>query len=124
MKDFSNESYYLIFSTLANRTRLAIIDILKDSPRSISEIAAKLKIEKEVVTVNLEPLEKCALVLSETSEDKELWSLNKEMMEPLSHILELHTAKHCPGLRVCIPQAKLKEYMKQEAARDTYIKRQ
>jgi DNA-binding transcriptional ArsR family regulator len=121
MKDFSNEAYYLFFSTLANRTRLAIIDALKDSPKNISEISAALKIGKDVVSVNLKELEKCVLILSESAGNEQLYSLNKEIIEPLSDALEFHTAKHCSGLRECIPQEKLREYMKKEAAKETFI---
>ncbi len=121
MKDFSNEAYYLFFSTLANRTRLAIIDVLRDGPKSVSEISAKLEHEQTMVAANLGMLEKCALVVLENSGDDRLYSLNKEIIEPLSHILEFHTAKHCPGLRECIPQGKLKEYMKKEAEKETFI---
>ena len=36
MKEFSNEAYYLFFSTLANRTSLVIIDTLKEQPKTIN----------------------------------------------------------------------------------------
>jgi DNA-binding transcriptional ArsR family regulator len=121
MKNFSNEAYYLLFSTLANRTRLAIVDVLEDGPKNISEISAVLKQEQGIVTANLKQLEKCVLVISENSGNNRLYCLNKEIVEPLSHVLELHMAKHCPGLRECIPQEKLREYMKKEAAKETFI---
>ncbi|MCW3998514.1 MAG: winged helix-turn-helix domain-containing protein [Candidatus Bathyarchaeota archaeon] len=121
MKEFSNEAYYLIFSTLANRTRLAIIDTLRELPKTITEISTAIKQEQTIVSTNLKQLEKSALVTSEISGNKQLYSLNREIVEPLAHVLELHTAKHCPGLRVCIPKEKLKEYMKKEAAKETFI---
>lgn len=121
MKDFSNDAYYLFFSTLANRTRLAIIDVLKNGPKNISEISAALNQEESIVSSNLKQLEKCVLVMSEISGNCRLYSLNKEIVEPLSHALEFHVAKHCPGLRDCIPQEKLREYMKREAAKETFI---
>ena len=121
MKEFSNEAYYLIFSTLANRTRLAIIDTLRELPKTITEISTAIKQEQTIVSVNLKQLEKSDLVISKISENKQLYSLNREIVEPLAHVLELYTAKHCPGLRACIPQEKLKEYMKKEAAKETFI---
>ena len=122
MNDFSNEAYFLLFSTLANRTRLAIIDTLKDEPKNISQISATLQQEAKLISENLKSLEECVLVNSETKDNKEVYSLNKEIVEPLSHVLERHTAKHCPGLRECIPKEKLREYMKKEAAKATFIK--
>jgi DNA-binding transcriptional ArsR family regulator len=121
MEDFSNEAYYQFFSALANRTRLAIIDVLKEDTKTISEISNALKQEQEVVRQNLKVLEHCVLILSEDSGKEKLYSLNKEVLEPLSEILAFHTSKHCPGLKECIPEQKLGEYMKQEAAKKTYI---
>ena len=121
MRNFSNEAYYMLFSTLANRTRLAIIDVLENSPKSIPEVATALKLKQENVTVNLRQLEKCLLVVSESSGTEQVYSLNKEIIEPLSQILEFHTTKHCPTLSECIPQEKLREYMKNEAAKKTFI---
>jgi len=121
MHDFSNEAYYLFFYALANRTRLAIIDVLRDEPKSISEISAALKQEENTVSENLRTLEISALVVSTNLGKQRLYSLNKEIVGPLSDILEFHTAKHCPGLSVCIPQEKLREYMKEEARRETFI---
>jgi DNA-binding transcriptional ArsR family regulator len=121
MEDFSNEAYYQFFSALANRTRLAIIDVLKEDAKTISEISNALKQEQEVVRQNLKVLEHCVLILSEDSGKEKLYSLNKEVLEPLSEILAFHTSKHCPGLKECIPEQKLGECMKQEAAKKTYI---
>ena len=48
MKDFCKEAYHMIFCALANRTRLAIIDVLKDGPKSISEISIALEQEEKL----------------------------------------------------------------------------
>jgi DNA-binding transcriptional ArsR family regulator len=121
MKEFCNEAYYMFFSTLANRTRLAMIDALKDDRKSISEISATLEQEENIIAHNLKPLEKCAIVLSEGSGKEKYYSLNREIIEPLSELLAFHVDKHCPGFRECIPAEKLKAYMKAEAAKTTYI---
>jgi len=121
MEPFSNEAYYLLFSALANRTRLAIIDSLKDGPKTIFEISNALEQQEELVAHNLKPLEQCMLVKSQKSGEKSLYSLNKEIVEPLSEILSFHINKYCPDLEKCIPPQKLKEYLKHEAAKKTYI---
>ena len=121
MENFSNEAYYLFFSALANRTRLAIIDILNEDEKSVVEISNALKQESIVIRKNLEILEQCIIIRSKGSEKNKLYSLNKEILEPLSEILEFHTSKHCPGLTECITEEKLKEYMKHEAAKKMYI---
>ena len=121
MEDFSNDAYYQFFSALANRTRLAIIDVLKEDAKTLSEISNSLKHEPKIVRQNLEVLEHCIIVLSEGSGEEKRYSLNKEILEPLSELLAFHTSKHCPGLKECIPEEKLREYMKQEAAKKMYI---
>jgi DNA-binding transcriptional ArsR family regulator len=121
MEKFSNEAYYQFFSALANRTRLAIIDVLKEGAKSVSEISSTLKHEPENIIRNLKVLEHCVLILSEGSGEEKRYSLNKEVLEPLSEILAFHTSKHCPGLKECVPEEKLREYMKQEAAKRMYI---
>ncbi len=121
MEDFSNEAYYQFFSALANRTRLAIIDVLKEEAKTLFEASAALKQEPSVIRQNLEILEHCILIRSEGSGKEKRYSLNKEVLEPLSGILAFHASKHCPGLKECIPEGKLREYMKQEASKKTYI---
>jgi DNA-binding transcriptional ArsR family regulator len=121
MEDFSNEAYYRFFSALANRTRLAIIDVLKEDPRTLSEISNALKHEPEIIRENLGVLEHCILVRSEDTGKEKLYGLNREILEPLSDILSFHTNKYCPSLKECIPPEKLRQYMKQEAAKKTFI---
>jgi DNA-binding transcriptional ArsR family regulator len=120
MKEFCNEAYFMIFSTLANRTRLAIIDVLKDDHKSIAEISKALEQDENIIANNLKPLEKCAIVLLENS-GKKAYYLNREIVEPLSELLAFHVDKYCPGFRECITPEKLREYMKAEAAKTVYI---
>ena len=121
MENFSNEAYYLFFSTLANRTRLAIIDVLREGPKNISGISEALEQDETTVSYNLKRLEHSAFLRSEGSGKEKLYSLNREIVEPLSELLAFHTNKYCPNLKNCIPPEKLKEYMKKEAAKETFI---
>lgn len=121
MKPFSNEAYYLLFSALANRTRLAIIDDLKDGAKTMLEISKAIDQKEAIVIQNLKALEGCVIVTKHQSGDDTLYSLNKEIIEPLSEILSFHVNKYCPGMEKCIPTQKLREYMKHEAEKSTYI---
>ena len=121
MENFSNEAYYLFFSTLANRTRLAIIDVLKEGPKNISGISEALEQDETTIAYNLKRLEHSALLRSEGSGKGKIYSLNREIVAPLSELLTFHTNKYCPSLKNCIPPEKLKEYMKKEAAKETFI---
>ena len=121
MENFSNEAYYLFFSTLANRTRLAIIDVLREGPKNLSGISAALEQDETTVSYNVKLLDHSAFLRSEGSGKEKLYSLNREIVEPLSDLLAFHTSKYCPNLKNCIPPDKLKEYMKKEAAKETFI---
>jgi hypothetical protein len=61
---------------------------------------------------------------SKGSGKEQLYSLNKEIVEPLSELMAFHTNKYCPGLKTCIPPEKLKAYMKKEAVKETFIDHQ
>ena len=124
MKSFSNEAYYLFFSTLASRTRLAIIDVLSEGSKTLSEVSQALDQQKSVILKNLERLEHCALVRSQGLGGEERYSLNMEIVEPLSEIIEFHTSKYCPDLKTCIPPGMLKQFMTKEAGKETFIEHQ
>ena len=111
MKPFSDEAYYLLFSAMANRTRLAIIDVLKDESKTTLEISKILGQQEATIAHGLKSLERCMIVNSRKSGKKNLYSLNKEIVEPLSEILSFYVNKYCPGLEKCIPPQKLKEYI-------------
>lgn len=121
LEDFSNEAYYRFFSALANRTRLVIIDVLREEAKTLSEISSTLKHEPGAIRENIEVLEHCALIRSEGKGKEKRYFLNKEVLEPISEILSFHTNKYCPGMKECISEEKLRQYMKQEAAKKTYI---
>jgi predicted transcriptional regulator len=121
LENFSNEAYYLFFSALANRTRLAIIDALTEGPKTTADIADLLEQNENTITPNVELLDHCNLLRSEGSGKEKKYYLNLEIIAPLSELLAFHTSKYCPNLKSCIPQEKLKAYMKTEAAKETYI---
>ncbi len=121
MKSFSNEAYFMFFSALANRTRLAIIDVLSEGSKTLSDVSLALDQQESAILNDLERLEHCSLMFSQGLGEEKRYSLNKEVVEPLSEILEFHVSKYCPGLNACISPAKLKQFMKMEAAKETFI---
>jgi len=121
LEDFSNEAYFLFFSALANRTSLAIIDVLSAGPKNISGLSEALEHDETAVAAILHRLENLALLRAEGSGREKVYSLNMEILAPLSELLTFHTSKYCPNLKICISPEKLKEYMKKEAAKGTFI---
>ncbi len=117
MEKFCNEAFFRFFNALANRTNLAIIDLLAESEKTDVEIADFFGQNPELISRNLQQMRSCALL----RQNGKSYSINKEILAPLDELVAFHTNKHCPGLRECIPEAKLKEYLKRQAAEETYI---
>ena len=96
MKYNLSETCYLFFSTLANPTRLAILEFLRDGPRNVTDISEALDQEQSMISHNLKTLERCRFVFSERRKKARLYSLNRETMEQLFKIFSYHAEKHCP----------------------------
>jgi DNA-binding transcriptional ArsR family regulator len=118
---FSNEAFFKFFSALADRTRLAIVDVLSDGDKSVFEVSVVLGLDEGVVLGHLEALEGCVVVTGRGSGAGRVYSLNREVVGPLCEVLSFHVEKYCPGLVKCISPGKLREYLKQEAEKNTYI---
>jgi DNA-binding transcriptional ArsR family regulator len=121
MKRGLSETCYVFFKVLANPTRLAILEVLRERPRSVSEIAQKLKQEQSMISHNLEPLEKCSFVFSERKEKQRVYSLNKETAEPLFKLFDYHAQKYCPTRGKCLTEKGLKEKRKKEASSELHV---
>ena len=107
---------YRFFSTLANPTRLAILEILSEGPNSVGDIARKLRLEQSMVSHNLKSLERCKFVFKEREKKQQIYSLNSETMVPLFKLFNYHSDKYCPTKGRCFSEKSLKMRRKQEAS--------
>jgi DNA-binding transcriptional ArsR family regulator len=121
MKRGLTETCYLFFGTLANPTRLAILEALDEGPKSVGEIAQKLKQEQSMISHNLRPLERCRFVFEERKKKQRIYSLNGETMKLLFKVLMSHSAKYCPTGNKCFSENKLEEHRKREASRQLRV---
>jgi DNA-binding transcriptional ArsR family regulator len=121
MKRGLSETCYVFFKVLANPTRLAILEVLRDKPRSVTELARSLKQEQSMISHNLKPLEKCRFVFSERKEKQRIYSLNKETVEPLFRLFDYHAQKYCPTRGKCLTEKGLRERRKKEASSQLYV---
>ena len=115
------ETCHLFFSTLANPTRLAILEILSDGPKNVAEISEALMQEQSMISHNLKPLEACAFVFSEKKGREHVYSLNKEIIEPLFKLFAFHDSKYCPSGRACLTRKNFARHKKEEASKGLYI---
>jgi DNA-binding transcriptional ArsR family regulator len=101
MKRNLTETCYGFFHTLANPTRLAIMEKLRFGPMNVTAIAEALDQEQSMISHNLRPLERCRLILPERRGKEKLFHLNMETMERIFSAVENHAEKYCPVKGQC-----------------------
>jgi DNA-binding transcriptional ArsR family regulator len=95
MKQGINELCYGFFSTLANPTRLAIIELLYNKPMTVTELVKKLGQEQSMVSHNLRPLTQCKFVSRKREGKNNVYYLNHETIEPILIAVDNHAEKYC-----------------------------
>jgi DNA-binding transcriptional ArsR family regulator len=121
MKFCSTETCHLFFSTLANPTRLAILETLTEEPKNVAQIAQELQQEQSMISHNLKPLQECAFVFSWKNGREHVYYVNNEIIEPLFHLFNFHESKYCPNGRVCLTKKGIKLHKKKQASKEFYI---
>ena len=124
MKRGLSETCYMFFSALANPTRLAILELLRDGPRNVTEISEALDQEQSMISHNLQQLDECRFVFTERIKKERFYSLNKETMEPLFKIFVFHSEKHCPSGGKCLSENDLQRRKSREASTLLYLNHQ
>jgi DNA-binding transcriptional ArsR family regulator len=95
MKQGINELCYGFFSTLANPTRLAIIELLYDKPMTVTELVKKIGQEQSMVSHNLRPLTQCKFVTRKRKGKNNVYYLNHETIDPILIAVDNHAEKYC-----------------------------
>ena len=101
MKRGINKICYGFFSTLANPTRLAILESLNDGPKNVSALADELSQEQSMISHNLKLLELCCFIFSERRGKEKYVSLNNGLIDPLFSLVEGHADAFCGGGATC-----------------------
>ncbi len=121
MKRGLSETCYVFFKVLANPTRLAILEALRDRSRSVTEIAESLKQEQSMISHNLKALERCRFVFSERKAKQRIYSLNRETIEPLFKLFINHSQKYCPTGGKCLTEKGLRRLRKKQASVQLHV---
>jgi DNA-binding transcriptional ArsR family regulator len=100
---------------------LAVLELLREGPRTVSEIAEALNQEQSMISHNLKPLERCRFVFSKRKKKQRIYSLNKETMEKLFKIFAYHSEKYCPTEGKCLTERDLRRRRKREASDSLYL---
>lgn len=102
LKNNLSETCHLFFSTLSNPTRLAILELLREEPKNVTEISSILNQEQSMISHNLRPLVRCGFVSVERKWKERVYSINKETMSSLFQIINNHVEKYCPRKGKCL----------------------
>jgi DNA-binding transcriptional ArsR family regulator len=124
MKKDISKICYLFFSTLSNPTRLAILELLSEGEKNVTEISEALNQEQSMISHNLRPLERCGFIFSQRKKREHYYSLNKETVDPLFKIFSYHASKYCPTDGKCLTEKHLMRRRKLEATHPLYLSRQ
>ena len=81
---------------MANPTRLAILEKLRDNPMNVTSLTEAIGQEQSMISHNLKTLERCNLVHSERKGKVKMYSNNTETVEGLFRVVENHAINHCP----------------------------
>ena len=92
--------YKEFFRALGNHSRFRIIQLLRQAPCHVGEIAEDLELEQSRVSHNLACLLNCGFVLWDWQGKNKVYRLNPEVPSVLAGI-EKHLARYAPALDSC-----------------------
>lgn len=101
MKRGVTDICYGFFSTLANPTRLAILEKLSESEMNVTQLSEVLNQEQSMISHNLKPLLECRFVYSKRTGKSRIYNLNRDTVEKIFNIVEYHAENHCPYKGKC-----------------------
>lgn len=96
----SSLDYGLFFQALSNKTRLDILDLLRNKSCTVNELSEKLNLEQSRVSHALKCLVNCAFVSGKPNGKERIYSIN-ENVEGLFRIVDSHVKNYCEELESC-----------------------
>jgi DNA-binding transcriptional ArsR family regulator len=84
------------FSVLGNKQRVRILQYLDaHGSRTVTEICENLGIEQSAASHNLKRLLLCHFVEMEPKGKERFYSINKDTVQPLFHMIDKHVRTYC-----------------------------
>ena len=109
----SKYSPEIIFHALADSTRLAVLELLRDEPQSVGQIAAAFPISRPAISKHLRQLHRARLVVPTRIGRHRFYRLNVEPLQAVDSWLAKYRAFWSQNL------GNLKSFVEQEHARET-----
>lgn len=89
------KAYNVFFETISNKTRLAIVECLIETSKSVTEICSCLDEEQSKISHSLKKLADCNFIDVKQEGKKRIYSLNKETIVPLMKLVDKHVHTFC-----------------------------
>lgn len=93
--------YRLFFKAFSNEARLEIIQLLKKTPLTVTEICDKTGFEQSRVSHNLKCLDHCGFVKVTPDGNFRKYELDYETIVPIIDLFEKHINKYKKRLSEC-----------------------
>ena len=93
MDSCDKKAYKLFFGTLANQSRLKILNALRTNTKNVSEICKDTGFEQSMVSHNLRMLEYHGMVFKEKKGKFRYFHLNKKTILPLLELIYEHICR-------------------------------
>lgn len=105
-KNCACSAHASFFGALANENRLQIVLALRDKAQSVTELGLSTGIEQSAISHALRQLQDVGITSSKRSGRSRIYSLNREVVEPLWILIEPHVKRHSENLsKPCVCQA-------------------
>ena len=90
-------AYDQFLATLCNKTRLAIIQSLREESKNVTELTADLAIHQTSVSHALKRLLDCGFVFVRQKGKERVYTVNQKTIKPLVDLMQNHINKYCVG---------------------------
>lgn len=89
----------LQFAALADDTRCALVDLLRERPRPVHELAAAFPISRPAISRHLRVLKEAGIIAEEKDGRENVYSLKRHRLRVLSTWLERHWSARADRLK-------------------------
>ena len=95
IKATADEAYDYFLATLSNRNRIKILNVLLEGPKNVTELTNLIGVDQSTISNGLARLKRCGFVIVKPSGKERIYAINKDTIEPLIKLINLHTKKYC-----------------------------
>lgn len=104
----------LQFAALADETRCALVEMLRERPRPVHELAAAFPISRPAISRHLRLLREAGLIEEQRDGRENVYSLKRQRLRQLSLWLERHWSGKLDKLKQLAEEASVKNQMEMD----------